>query len=41
MSRSQGHDTMRDIIKIQFGSDNLWPGDGFGYVCTVALTLEI
>ena len=29
------------IIKIQFGSDNLWPGHGFGYVCTVTMNSEI
>ena len=42
MSLSQGHDTiMWYIIKIQLGSDNFWPGHGFGYVCTATMTLEI
>ena len=42
MSPSQGHDTIAwYIIKIQLGSDNLWPGHGFGYVCTVTMTSEI
>ena len=42
MSPSQGHDTIAwYIIKIQLGSDNLWPGHGLGYVCTVTMTLEI
>ena len=29
------------IIKIQLGSDNLWPQHDFGYVCTVTLTSMI
>ena len=42
MSLSQGHDTIAwCIIKILLGSDNLWPGYGFGYVCTVTITSEI
>ena len=39
---SQGHDTIAwYTIKIQLGSDNLLPGHGFGYVCTVTMTSEI
>ena len=42
MSLSQGHDTIAwYIIKIQLGSDNLWPGHGFGNVCTVTMNSEI
>ena len=42
MSLSQGHDTIAwYVIKIQLGSDNLWPGHGFGYVCIVTMTSEI
>ena len=42
MSLSQGHDTIVwYIIKIQLGRDNLWPGHGFGYVCTVTMNSEI
>ena len=39
---SQIHNTIVwYILKIQYGSEELWPGHGFGYVCTVTLTLEI
>ena len=39
---SQGHDTIVwYIIKIQHGSQDLYPEHGFGYVWTVTLTLEI
>ena len=42
VSLSKGHDTIAwYIIKIQLGSDNLWPRHGFGYVCTVTMTSEI
>ena len=42
MSMSQGHDTIAWYnIKIQLGSDNLWSGHSFGYVCTVIMTSEI
>ena len=35
MSLSQGHDTIaRYIIKIQLGSNNLWSGHSYGYVCS-------
>ena len=41
MSLSQGHDTIACyIIKIQLGSDNLLPGHGFWYVCTVTMASE-
>ena len=42
MSLSQGYDTIAWYnIKIQFGSDNLWSGHSFGYVCTVTMISEI
>ena len=42
MTLCQGHDTIVwNIIKIQLGSEELWPGHGFGYECTVTLTFEI
>ena len=30
-----------NIIQIQYGSEELWPEIGFGYVCTMTLTFEI
>ena len=42
MSPSQGYDKIAwYIIKIQLGSDNLWRGHIFGYVCTVTMKSEI
>ena len=42
MTLSQGHDTfVWYIIKIKHGSGELQPGHGFGYVCSVTLTLMI
>ena len=30
-----------NVIKSQYGSEELYPRHGFGYVCTLTLTLEI